>query len=78
MADYVRTIWKDCPMCGSTKAIQLTAEDVIGIDKYNSGALVQDALPNMNPMEREFIVTGYCPRCQSLLFGTNYKSNRIK
>ena len=76
--EYVKTIWKECPMCGSSKTMRLTAEDVRGVERYNAGALAQDAFPSMNPMEREFMITGYCPKCQSLLFGTNFKSERIK
>ena len=40
--------------------------------------LIQDCFPSFNPMEREFIKTGYCPDCQTLLFGTNFDSDRIK
>lgn len=74
---YVRTIWKECPMCGANKSMRLTKNDVKGIEEYESGVLIQSALPLMNPMEREFIITGYCPRCQTMLFGTNYTSDRI-
>lgn len=28
------------------------------IDRYNNGALVQDAFPNLTASEREFILTG--------------------
>ena len=75
--EYVRTILKECPMCGVNKSMQLTKDDIEGLEAYESGVLIQSALPLMNPMEREFIITGYCPRCQTMLFGTTYTSDRI-
>ena len=75
---YVRTIWKECPMCGTSKSMKLTEGDVKGIERFNAGALIQDALPSLNPMEREFIITGYCPKCQSMLFGSNFTSKKIR
>lgn len=31
------------------------------IDKYSAGALVQDAFPNLNADEREFLISGATP-----------------
>ena len=75
--EYVKTIWKECHMCVANKYMRLTKDDVKGIEEYESGVLIQSALPLMNPMEREFIITGYCPKCQTMLFGTTSTSNRI-
>lgn len=50
--------------------------DKVCYEAYLSGMSVQDAFPHLNPVEREFLITGYCPDCQKLLFG-NGVSDRI-
>ena len=67
---------RTCPMCGETHYIEVNE------DKYYeyefSRALIQDVFPELNPHEREFIKTGYCPKCQELLFGIAYDGKKIK
>ena len=63
-----------CPMCGKELAMEVPAD---GILKLSYGKLIWEALPELNPMEREFIKTGYCPDCQKKLFGTDFKSARF-
>ena len=70
-------LFKQCPMCGEWHFIELTPEMDEGLQRWFDGEFIQDALPMLNPMEREFIKTGYCPECQKLLFGTEYKSDLI-
>lgn len=41
---------------------------------YGDG-LIQDRLPNMGAVEREFLKTGYCHSCQELIFGGFNKPN---
>ena len=65
-----------CPMCGSTHWMRINGEQY---EKYKyGGVLIQDAFPELDPFEREFIKTGYCPECQELLFGTTYNGSKIK
>lgn len=65
-----------CPMCGSTHWMRINGEQY---EKYKyGGMLIQDAFPKLNPTEREFIKTGYCPECQELLFGATYDGKKIK
>lgn len=65
-----------CPMCGSTHWMRINGEKY---DKYKfGGLLIQEAFPELNPHEREFIKTGYCPKCQELLFGIAYDGKKIK
>lgn len=67
-----------CPMCGEKHQMELTKDEGLRFERWEyEGLLIQEAFPGFNPMEREFIKTGYCPDCQSLLFGTDYKSERI-
>lgn len=67
-----------CPMCGENNYLRLEEEEVRKYHLYEAGmGLVQTLFPNLNPAEREFIKSGYCLKCQALLFGTNFKSDRI-
>lgn len=56
-----------CPMCGKTHILK-----DISLDKYmayiNKEGLVQDIFPELKPVDREKLITGYCDECQSLLF----------
>lgn len=64
-----------CMMCQRTFKIDLTEEEA---NKYiNDNRLIQEVFPKMNPAEREFLITGYCLDCQAMIFGSNYKSDRI-
>ncbi len=59
-----------CPMCGTSNTLEVNREEAEMIARYGSGRqLIQDALPQFNAGEREFIKTGYCGECQELLFG---------
>ena len=64
-----------CPMCGKAHTMNVDDESYF---RYIDGALIQDAFPEYNPMEREFVKSGYCPQCQSLLFGAEYETDRIE
>lgn len=70
-----------CPMCNKTCMLSLSTKDANKVLDYQEGrlsGLIQDLFPNLNPVEREFIKTGYCPDCQELLFDTGISSDRIK
>lgn len=74
-------IKRTCPMCGRTFVMTLTEDEAEKLELYNAGfGLIQDVFPELNPMEREFLNprSGYCPECQSMMFGSNYTSERIK
>ncbi len=66
---------KLCPMCNRSNCISLTSEEYKRFLARN--APIQELLPELDPFEREMLMTGFCPDCQSLLFGTKYKGNRI-
>ena len=72
-------ITKDCPMCGRKVTISLSGPQEIRYQSYLWGhGFIQDLFPELNPMEREALKTGYCPDCQRKLFGTDYTSHIIK
>ena len=58
-------IHRQCPMCGKgqTKEVDMDAYNV-----WRSGTLIQKAFPNLPVVEREFIMTGYCEKCQAIVF----------
>ena len=58
-----------CPMCRKLSAIEIADEVAPAIELYNAGfGYIQDIPLPAN--EREFIKTGYCMKCQDILFGT--------
>lgn len=73
-------ISRGCPMCGGTYDIFLSEVQRGKYFLYWNREIdfIQDALPELNPMEREFLKTGYCPPCQRLLFGNNLRSRIIR
>ena len=69
-------VLKQCPMCGAKHELKLTKEQSIIYQSYLCGAgKIQEMLPELGPVEREFLMTGYCYKCQSLLFGNTNKPN---
>lgn len=67
-------IKRTCPMCGKEHALTLTEEEKARYEMYRMGfGNIQDMLPGLGAVEREFIITGYCHKCQSRIFGTRNK-----
>lgn len=58
---------KYCPHCGDThtKPIDATLEQYYD---WCAGRLIQDAMPQLSPYEREFLISGYCFECQDHIF----------
>ena len=60
-------ITRECPMCrkSTTKDLNMT------IDQYKrvgGSELIQNVVPHLSAENREFLITGYCDKCQSILF----------
>ena len=71
------TVSKICPMCNEMYDLTLMGEEENNYWSYwNGKGYIQDMLPSLNPVEREFIKTGYCPHCQEMLFG-NGETDRV-
>jgi hypothetical protein len=62
----------NCPMCGKyfEKELNVTREQMQRY--YNREDLIQNILPDLTPNEREFIKTGYCDKCQDILFASHW------
>lgn len=56
----------ECPMCGSTKVIKVAFDDY---NRWQHGALIQDAFPYLDNADRERIKTGICNDCWNKMFG---------
>ena len=71
---YVRTVEKNCPLCGNTTYLRMTEDQNKQWEHFacygQQGKLIQDALPSFDKFGREFIKSGYCPDCQEDLFGS--------
>ncbi len=56
----------NCVFCNESWAVEVNLTD---LEKYESGALVQNAFPYLSATDRECIVSGMCPTCQDKIFG---------
>ena len=66
-----------CGMCGRKTRIKLTESEFEAFESYlKGGKLIQECLPTLNKVEREFLKSSYCANCQELLFG-NGKTKRL-
>ena len=55
----------ECPFCGGISHLTVKAQD---LEKYEGGAMIQDAFPALPPDDRELIKTGICPTCWDTAF----------
>ena len=60
------TLAKECPMCGAVTKITV---DPVQYKNWQDGTLLQDAFPTLTAEQRELVKTGYCHKCQKLIFG---------
>lgn len=65
-----------CPMCGRINRIKVNANAFAAWKSRTM--LLQDAFPDLNRFEREFVKSGYCPEHQSLVFGVKMVPNQIE
>ena len=54
------TLVKNCPFC---RVVQRKEFPIEGYIKYEGGHPVQDCFPEMSADDREFLITGICPKC---------------
>jgi hypothetical protein len=55
-----------CPICRENETTVLVTEEAF--KKYNRGASVQEAFPELNDFDKEVLVSGMCYDCQSITF----------
>lgn len=80
MKKVKRFIEKKCPLCRGTHYMMVEAEKYGIVMNYmvamyynTERKTIQEALPFLNKFGREFILTGYCPKCQEVLFDVKQK-----
>ena len=55
-------------LSGNTSAMEIAVSQD-QLDAWSNGALIQNAMPNLNADEREFIMTGITPSEWTAMFG---------
>ena len=55
-----------CPFCGKEHFVEVEES---AFDAWQNGELIQRAMPNLTPTEREQLISHICPTCQVGIFG---------
>ena len=55
-----------CPFCGSNHAVEVNFAQ---FEAWQNGELIQNAMPDLTPTEREQLISSLCPKCQAEIFG---------
>lgn len=61
------TVENRCPFCGKKVEVEVEHSQYI---EWVQGAMVQDAFPTLSATNREMLLTGMCPKCQDMIFGS--------
>lgn len=61
------TIENRCPFCGKKVEVEVEHSQYV---EWLNGAMVQDAFPTLSATHREMLLTGMCPKCQVMIFGS--------
>ena len=54
-----------CTFCGK---FHLAEVDLEQFEAWRNGELIQNAMPDLTPTEREQLISGLCPKCQAKMF----------
>ena len=55
-----------CPFCGADHTVEV---NLAQYEAWQNGELIQNAMPDLTPTEREQLISGLCPKCQAEMFG---------
>ena len=55
-----------CSFCGEDHAVGV---NLAQYEAWQNGELIQNAMPDLTPTEREQLISGLCPKCQAEIFG---------
>lgn len=61
-----KAIAKVCPKCGQITWVGMPAEKY---EEWQMGVNIQEAWPEGSAIERETLISGFCPSCQKVIFG---------
>ena len=56
---------RNCICCNKQHVIRVNQE---GYKAWRRGELIQNALPNVSPEDREMLISGICPVCWDKMF----------
>lgn len=62
------TIITQCPWCGEEHEVEVPMEGYLA---WQSGELIQVAMPQLSADEREMLISGVCPKCWAKTFSDN-------
>ena len=54
-----------CPFCGLTHNVNVPFDGYLA---WDNGELIQDAMPMLSAVEREQLISHFCPACQKKIF----------
>ena len=60
------TLRATCRLCGDTHVLKVNDDDVF---RWQTGTLIQDAMPYLSADEREILISGTCGKCFDKMFG---------
>lgn len=55
-----------CPICGKAHYVEVNENAYYD---WLDGMLIQNAMPDLTPTEREQLISRLCPDCQKMVFG---------
>ena len=55
-----------CPFCGVNHAVEV---NLAQYETWRNGEVIQKAMPDLTPTEREQLISHVCPECQDDIFG---------
>ena len=56
-------------VCSFCREIHTVEVNLAQYKAWQNGELIQNAMPNLTPTEREQLISGLCPKCQAEMFG---------
>lgn len=62
------TFTRNCVFCGKTHSVDLMEYQ---FNLWREGKLIQVAMPDTSVEDREFLISGICPKCQEDIFGVD-------
>ena len=54
-----------CPFCCEAHTVKV---NLAQYKAWQNGELIQNAMPDLTPTEREQLISGLCPKCQAEIF----------
>ena len=55
--------------CTFCRKFHLVEVDLEQLEAWQNGELIQNAMPDLTLTEREQLISGLCPKCQTEIFG---------